>query len=212
MSFKQGIFSEEEKIYIENNYMDKTHEDMAKELNRSKSSISSFCRTNRLTKTRTQLKLTVELVPYTSFESNLRYTLSKEDWDIVRKSAYKRYEYQCGICGKNNVVLSAHEEWDYIITDKKNKTGIQKLTNIISLCNECHMIKHIAFADELAAQGKLDMKKLVQHFLDVNNCSLDRFVLHYADSLKKWEKQSEYKFDLDIDFLKTLELNLSYKR
>ncbi len=210
MSLKKGSFSEEESKYIHDNYMDKTHEEMGNHLNRSKSSVSSFCRTHRLTKTRTQLKLTVELVPYTSFESNLRYTLSKDDWDIVRKNTYKRYNYQCGICGKSNVVLSAHEEWDYKVTDKKNKEGIQKLTNIICLCNDCHMIKHIAFADELAGQGKLDMKKLVQHFLDVNDCSLDRFVLHYSDSLKQWEKQSEYKYKLDIDFLKTLNLDLNY--
>lgn len=158
-----------------------------------------------------KLKLTIELVPYDSFQKNLHHLLSKNDWNLIRKHTYKKYGYCCGICKKSNVVLSAHEEWVYKVNSKKKKTGTQKLKNILSLCEECHMIKHIAFADELARQGKLNMDNLLNHFYTINKCNEDVFVEHYNESIKKWNELSDIKFKIDISYIETLELPLSYQ-
>lgn len=155
-----------------------------------------------------KLKLTIELVPYHSFNKNLHHVLSKSDWDKIRKYVYKQYHYQCAICGASNTRLSAHEEWDYKVTNYEEKRGTQKLVNIWSLCDNCHMIKHIAFASELARQGKLDMRKLIQHFLRVNNCEEKDFVNHYNESVDKWNSISEIKFRLSLNYIKHLPLEL----
>lgn len=155
-----------------------------------------------------KLKLTIELIPFDSFEKNLRFLLSKNDWDTIRKFIYKKFKYECGICKAKNTILSAHEEWEYKITNAIKNKGTQKLKKIWSLCTDCHYIKHIAFADELARQGKLDMNRLVEHFIKVNNCNEDTFIKHYNESVKYWNEIANIKFKLNIKYIEKLNLPL----
>jgi hypothetical protein len=43
------------------------------------------------------LKICIELVPQTSWYSNLRKEMEQDDWDKLRKNLYKSYENKCGI-------------------------------------------------------------------------------------------------------------------
>lgn len=155
------------------------------------------------------MKLKIEMVPRHSFGKNLHHILPQDDWDKIRKYIYRKDGYACSICGKKNTRLSAHEEWEFKITNEEKKTGTQKLVTIWALCDDCHMIKHIAFASELAYQGKLDMKKLIIHFLTVNECEKEDFVAHYNEAVDTWNKLSDYKFRLSLNYLKKLPLELS---
>ena len=108
-------------------------------------------------------KLTIELVPQSSFYSNVRSNVTKSEWDIIRKKCYKESNYKCEICddvGPKHPV-ECHEIWEY---DDENL--IQKLTGFISLCPKCHSVKHIGLAQ---IQGRYDIafKKL----MEVNNWS-----------------------------------------
>jgi hypothetical protein len=58
------------------------------------------------------LKLSIELVPSTSWYSNLRGKMEQQDWDKVRENIYKVFDYKCGICG-NKGRLHCHEIWEY---------------------------------------------------------------------------------------------------
>lgn len=156
--------------------------------------------------------LKVEMVPRHSFGKNLHHILPKEDWDKIRRYVYRKDGLCCSICKKKNTRLSAHEEWEYKITNEEKKTGTQKLVTIWALCDDCHMIKHIAFAAELAHQGKLSMKDLIQHFLKVNNCSEEDFVAHYNEAVDTWNNLSDYKFRLSLHYLKSLPIELSGER
>jgi hypothetical protein len=149
------------------------------------------------------------MIPQHSFGKNLHHILSKEDWDTVRKYIYKKDGYACSICKKKNTRLSAHEEWDFKITNTEKKTGTQKLVTIWALCDDCHMIKHIAFASELAHQGKLDLNNLIIHFLNVNECEKEDFVEHYNEAVDKWNELYDYKFRLSLHYLKSLPIELS---
>jgi len=107
-------------------------------------------------------KLEIELVPATTWYTNLRKVLPPDEWDKVRRKAYADHGYRCGICGAQGR-LSCHEMWKY--DDEKHT---QTLTGFIALCDMCHHVKHIGLAGILASEGKLDFSKVIEHFINVN--------------------------------------------
>lgn len=139
------------------------------------------------------LKLQIELVPATTWYTNLRKVLPQEEWDKVRRKAYADYSYRCGICGASGVRLNCHEVWQY--DDEKR---LQTLIGFIALCDMCHHVKHIGLAGILASEGKLDYNKVVEHFLKVNGCDLKTFERHQDEAFRKWEERSSQKWTVDI--------------
>lgn len=106
------------------------------------------------------MKLTIELVPSTSWFSNLRSLLSSEEWDKIRRGCYKNANYKCEICsgvGPKHPV-ECHETWEY-----DEKQGIQKLIGLIALCPSCHEVKHVGLEEEtLAVLAILEELKLLK--------------------------------------------------
>ena len=139
-----------------------------------------------------RLQLTIELVPSSSFYNNMRKILVKEEWDKIRKATYKYNGYQCAICNIRDR-LNCHEIWEY-----NDKRHIQKLKGFVALCNLCHYIKHIGFAQILADRGQLDYESVVKHFMDVNNCNRETFQKHRAEAFAKWKERSRYKWTIDL--------------
>lgn len=145
------------------------------------------------------MKLEIELIPETCFYSNLRKSTIQKNWDIIRKQCYKDANYKCEICGsdgKNQIFetrgsidgsLNCHEIWEY---DDVNH--IQKLRGFIALCNDCHMIKHIGFAQIQESKGLLDMNALIKHFLKINNVEISDYEKHYTQSWKIQEERSKH--------------------
>ena len=109
-------------------------------------------------------KLTFEMVPEECWGYSLYHKLTKEDWDLVRKDAYRRAGYRCRICGAKGR-LEAHEQWEY---DDQN--ALQKLTDVLALCSACHAVKHIS-RSQLVGKGDEAMR----HFMQVNGCSQIEF-------------------------------------
>lgn len=44
-------------------------------------------------------KLTIELVPGTSFFNNVRSAVTTSEWNVIKKKCYKKAGYKCEICG-----------------------------------------------------------------------------------------------------------------
>lgn len=148
------------------------------------------------------LKLTIELVPTTSWYCNLRKVLPLEAWDKLRHQVYAQYNHQCGICGQQGI-LNCHELWQY--DDLKY---IQTLTGFIALCKMCHHIKHIGLANILADRGELNYEMLIRHFMGVNNCDRLTFTKHRQKAFDEWERRSEHEWQVDLnDFKKYLITN-----
>lgn len=85
-------------------------------------------------------RLTVELVPRPLwYKSNIRTVLPREDWDLLRRSVYRRANYLCEICGGRGPAhpIECHEVWQY---DEAART--QTLKRMIGLCPACHGVKH----------------------------------------------------------------------
>jgi len=66
-----------------------------------------------------KLKLTIEMVPESTWEKNLRNFLGPDKWRLIRKDVYWKANYKCQICGAepDRGKLHCHEIWGY---DDKN--------------------------------------------------------------------------------------------
>lgn len=142
------------------------------------------------------MKLTIELVPSTSFFNNLRSLLSSEEWDNVRKGCYKHADYKCEICsgvGPTHPV-ECHETWEY-----DEKTGIQKLIGIVALCSSCHEVKHIGLA---GIKGRRN--EAIAHFCKVNDCQAPEAEKYINEAFATWNKRNKQEWQLDVSMLEEL--------
>lgn len=138
------------------------------------------------------LKLSTELVPSTSWWNNLRKKISKSDWDTLRRQVYTDYGHKCGICDASGR-LNCHEVWDYNDTEH-----IQTLVGFIALCDMCHHVKHLGLASILAFDGKLNYDDVIDHFCQVNNCSVSVFEKHRDDAMRRHSRRSCYEWSVRL--------------
>jgi 5-methylcytosine-specific restriction endonuclease McrA len=139
------------------------------------------------------LKLSIELVPSTVWESSVYKLMSREVWDSIRNDFIKENGRKCQVCGETSGTMNLHEIWNY--DDKKH---VQKLEGFILLCRMCHHVKHIGLAGILANQGKLDYDKVIEHFCKVNDCTKKEFEKHKAKAFEIWRERSEYEWNQDF--------------
>ena len=145
-----------------------------------------------------ELKLTTELVPYTSWFDNLRAVLPRSVWDKLRKRTYAEYGHRCGICVAEGR-LNCHEIWEY---DDKNH--VQKLVGFIALCDLCHHVKHIGLAGIMAREGKLDYETVVEHFMKVNCCDRKTFEKYMKKVFNQWKERSKSEWSVELGEYKDL--------
>ena len=141
------------------------------------------------------MKLTIELVPASSWFNNVRAVLTRKQWDVLRKEVYSQAWDTCQICGgigpKHPV--ECHEIWQY-----DEKKLVQKLTGMIALCPDCHMVKHIGLAQ---VQNKGD--KALKHLMKVNKLSKKDAEKYIEESFRIWADRSSKKWKLDISILES---------
>jgi hypothetical protein len=144
------------------------------------------------------IKLTVELIPASNFYNNIRSSLTKSQWDLIRKDSYLKANHKCEIChqtgkeqGYKNIV-ECHEIWDY---DFKNKK--QRLKGLISLCTRCHLCKHIGRAFAVGKQAEV-----FKHMELVNNWNHKELVMYLVKIFKEHKLRSKIPWELDLTYLK----------
>ena len=147
------------------------------------------------------LKLTVELVPRTSWFTNVRSAVTKAQWDAIRSVVYSKAYYICEICGgvgpKHPV--ECHEIWKY--NDSK---GIRKLTGMIALCPDCHMVKHYGLSKIQAREDHA-----FRHFIKVNKLTPGRARAYIDAAFDLWHARSELNWIVDISHLKEYGIDIS---
>jgi len=139
--------------------------------------------------------LTIELVPQTSWLNNVRAILSKNEWDKLKQQIYIKANYICEICGSKGKKhpVECHEIWEY---DDINL--VQKLSGMIALCPNCHMVKHIGLAQ---VQGK--MTKAINHLKKINKISDKEANQYIKDSFLIWNTRSSKQWKVDTSILKS---------
>jgi hypothetical protein len=145
-----------------------------------------------------ELKLTIELVPSTSWYNNVRSAVPRSTWNKLRKKTYADYGCKCGVCGAEGR-LNCHEIWEY-----DDERYVQRLSGFIALCDMCHHVKHLGRAGILAAEGKLDYEKVVEHYMRVNGCDRQAFEEHRATAFRQWRERSRVEWAVDLSLLQRL--------
>lgn len=150
-----------------------------------------------INETKQELKLVPEMIPQTSFFTNLRSMLPSSRWDTIRKQCYRKANYVCEICGgvgpKHPV--ECHEMWEF-----NPKTKIQRLVKLIALCPDCHQAIHIGLA---SVYGKLDYA--VSHLMKVNNISKAVADTLVDDAYELWNRRNRIEWELDISLVDSIE-------
>lgn len=139
-------------------------------------------------------KLTIELIPKTSFFVNLRTMLKPSQWDFIRKIVYTEAGNVCEICGGKGRKhpVECHEKWEY-----DESTGIQKLVGLIALCPSCHAVKHAGFWINVKNQRHIVVNQLKK----VNQITAEEANNLIEDAFKIWEYMSQRKWKVEIDFI-----------
>lgn len=142
------------------------------------------------------MKLTIELVPKTSWYDNVRSHVSKEVWDKLRNEVYFQASYKCEICGGKGPKwpVECHEVWEY---DDVNH--VQKLVKFIALCPNCHTTKHVGFA---MTQGKEDI--VIEQLMKINKMTNKEADDYITQSFKLWKERSKHQWTVDISILKEI--------
>lgn len=144
-------------------------------------------------------KLTIELVPKTSWFNNVRTIVSTEDWDRIRKSVYARAGHRCEICGGKGPKhpVECHEVWIY-----DDETHRQTLARMIALCPSCHECKHAGLAN---IRGRGDLIPI--HLAMVNEWSIRRAERYVDEQFEIWEQRSRFEWTLDVECLREYDID-----
>lgn len=139
------------------------------------------------------MKLTIELVPETAWFSNVRSEVSKSTWDRIRRKCYKEAGYVCEICGGKGPKhpVECHEIWEY-----NDDTYKQILKGLISLCPNCHKVKHPGLAQ---IKGETDI--VINQLMKVNNIPKTKAINYINESFNVWEERSKHEWECDISYL-----------
>ena len=142
-------------------------------------------------------RLTIELCPKTCWFSNVRSAISNGQWTYlsnkVRSDAYD----VCRVCLAE--ARDCHEVWFY---DDHNL--VRKLIGLRALCKNCHMVKHIGYAE---VQGKGE--RALRHFMKVNDMTRADARAAIKKSFYVWEQRSKKLWALDISLLNDYGIDVS---
>jgi hypothetical protein len=140
------------------------------------------------------VKLEIELIPRSSFFTNVRSLVSQTQWDIIRKKCYQQAGYRCEICnGKGpKWPVECHEVWHY-----NPKTLVQKLVRLIALCPACHEVKHFGLA---RVKGRDHIAKA--HLMEINKIGSEEADRHIGKAFNIWKTRNMEEWELDVSFLK----------
>ena len=141
--------------------------------------------------------LTIELVPQTSWFTNLRSELSGAEWDKIRRKCYRDAGHVCEVCGGVGPAhpVECHEIWHY-----DDSAKVQKLSGVVALCPACHEVKHIGLANM-----KGNLGRALAHMARVNGWTVAEAEDAVDAAFDVWRGRSEHKWNIDIKWLESLE-------
>jgi hypothetical protein len=149
-------------------------------------------------------RLTIELVPKTSWYNNVRALTDELGWDRIRRQVYRQADYRCEICGGRGPEhpVECHEVWRY-----DDRTHVQMLVRMIALCPACHQVKHIGFAN---VKGKGAQARA--HLARVNGWTLEQADAYVSEAFRVWAQRSRGLWTLDLEGLRPSVLGSAYAR
>lgn len=146
--------------------------------------------------------LYIDLIPATSWFTNVRSALSSREWNSLAGRIRERSNFKCEICSRvTKRAPDVHERWKYDIADG---CYTQRLMRLIALCTSCHGATHMGFAETI---GRGD--QMMRHMMRINRWSSIEFLEHRTKAFDVWHVRSQVKWDLDLSMLQSCGYNLS---
>lgn len=149
------------------------------------------------------IPLTIELIPHSNWNKNVRSEF-KKDWDWIKRLSYKNAGYRCEICGNigESHPVECHEIWDF-----NPETQIQKLMGLISLCPTCHKIKHSGLA---ITNGEESL--VISHLNKINKWKDEDSYKYLNEAFQIYEILSRFDWQLDLSYLDKIIKNKQLKK
>lgn len=124
------------------------------------------------------------MVPQALWGFNLRAFLAPEDWNRIRKDAYARAGSRCRVCGGRGPQwpVEADEGWAY-----DDERRIQTLKGVISLCPDCHGVRHWG---KTMTEGRQDAA--LAWMAEVNGWSRSEAARCGDQAMKQWHTRSRH--------------------
>jgi hypothetical protein len=138
-------------------------------------------------------RLTVELVPKTSWCDDVGALMEESTWDRVRRQVDSQAGGRCEICGGGDpgFLLECHEQWRF-----DDRTRLQTLERMIALCPDCHQVKHIGLA---TIQGQAVRART--HLARVNGWTLSQTETCIREAFRVWAQRSQGPWTANLEGL-----------
>jgi hypothetical protein len=148
--------------------------------------------------------LFVDLVPSSCWFTNVRYCVSTQDWERLRRMLLDRARHRCEACerGEDRDAkrwLEAHERWSY---DWSSRT--QKLVRLICLCTDCHQTTHYGLA-----QVRGHDAAAFAHLRAVTGMNAAAAHEHVREAFEVWKHRSQTSWSLDLTMLTAAGITLA---
>ncbi len=139
-------------------------------------------------------RLTVELVPKTSWCSSIRALVGDTTWDRIRRQVWRRADYRCEVCGGGGPEhpVECHEVWRY-----DDRTRVQTLVEMTALCPDCYQVKLLGLASARAKSAQARA-----HLARVNGWTLARVDAHIAEAFRLWAQRSHEPWIVNLEGLR----------
>lgn len=139
--------------------------------------------------------LFVDLIPSTSWFTNVRAAVSPQDWTRLSRMVYRRAGNRCEACGNRadhpaGLHMEAHERFAY-----DTRRGVQVLRRLICLCTACHATTHFGFTSLAGAAAEEAALCHLQFVTGMNRHQAER---HVRDAFALWEHRSAIRWRVDL--------------
>lgn len=137
--------------------------------------------------------LFIDLIPQTSWFSNIRSSVDGADWERLRRMMRRRAEERCELCGRGEYRagqrwLEAHERFAY-----DPGAGIQELKRLVLCCTDCHEVTHFGLAHQ---RGRSE--EAFAHLRAVTRMTADDALTHVEEAFALWKLRSRQLWSLDL--------------
>ena len=140
-----------------------------------------------------QLKLTIQLIPRPLWGRSLAKLAPRNEWEKLRIQVFEWYDRRCGICRAGNPTMICHEVWQY---DDVNH--VQRLADLMLVCEMCNRCIHFGQSERLAAEGKLDLEMVMAHFCSVNGADRFELTMERSRAGKEWNERNKHEWTQDF--------------
>lgn len=142
-------------------------------------------------------RLSVDLIPSTCWHTNVRSSVSSDDWKRIADGVKARAGFQCEVCAAKadpaaQVFLEAHELFEF-------DNGVQRLKRLTCICPACHQAIHfgrsVATGHETVARA---------HLMKVNAWSAWELEQHLRQAYAVWSQRSRQAWSLDLSIIEAI--------